>query len=375
MTDKKNVIVLVAGGTGGHLFPAEALAGELVKRGYDVHLATDERAKRFVRHFAEDHVHVIPSATITSKNPFAVARTLWQLLRGVRTSRRLFRKLRPVLVGGFGGYPTLPPLYAAKSGGILTFVHEQNAVMGRANNAMAPRVDAIAGGFLEDDGPYKDKIVVTGNPVREAVIEASSQPYHASKGDDVFNLLVFGGSQGASFFTEIVPEAVKLLEKKTQKRLHIVEQVRGDGKALQDIYRAMNINAEIQEFFEDMPKRIADAHYVIARSGASTVSEIAAIGRPALLVPYPYALDHDQSANAARLAATGAVKVIQQNELDKQELAKLIEVVCNNSDLLETQAKAAKTAGHRDATKKLADLSEALIAGKTVKEFKEGETS
>lgn len=374
MTDKK-IIVLVAGGTGGHLFPAEALAGELVKRGYDVHLATDERAKRFVRHFAEDHVHVIPSATITSKNPFAVARTLWQLLKGVRTSRRLYRKLRPVLVGGFGGYPTLPPLYAAKSGGILTFVHEQNAVMGRANNAMAPRVDAIAGGFLKDEGPYKDKIVVTGNPVREAVIEASNQPYKASKDDDVFNLLVFGGSQGASFFTEIVPEAVKLLEKKTQKRLHIVEQVRGDGKALQDIYRTMNIKAEIQEFFEDMPKRIADAQYVIARSGASTVSEIAAIGRPALLVPYPYALDHDQSANAARLAATGAVKVIQQNELDKQKLAKLIEAVCNNSDLLETQAKTAKTAGHTDATKKLADLSEALIAGKTVKEFKEGETS
>ena len=374
MTDKK-VIVLVAGGTGGHLFPAEALAGELTKRGYDVHLATDKRAKRFVRHFAEDHVHVIPSATITSKNPFAVLKTLWQLLKGVRSSRRLFRKLRPVLVGGFGGYPTLPPLYAAKSVGLLTFVHEQNAVMGRANKAMAGRVDAIAGGFLKEEGPFKDKIIITGNPVRDAVITAAKRPYKPSAGNDAFNLLVFGGSQGASFFTEIVPEAVKLLDAEAKKRLHIVEQVRGEGKNLKDIYRDLHIEAEVEEFFDDMPERIADAQYIIARSGASTVSEIATIGRPALLIPYPYALDHDQSANAARLAATGAVKVIQQGELDAKKLATVIETVMQNSALMETQAKAAKSAGHSDATKKLADLCEALIAGKTVKEFKEGETS
>ena len=326
MTDKK-VIVLVAGGTGGHLFPAEALAGELTKRGYDVHLATDKRAKRFVRHFAEDHVHVIPSATITSKNPFAVLKTLWQLLKGVRSSRRLFRKLRPVLVGGFGGYPTLPPLYAAKSVGLLTFVHEQNAVMGRANKAMAGRVDAIAGGFLKEEGPFKDKIIITGNPVRDAVITAAKRPYKPSAGNDAFNLLVFGGSQGASFFTEIVPEAVKLLDAEAKKRLHIVEQVRGEGKNLKDIYRDLHIEAEVEEFFDDMPERIADAQYIIARSGASTVSEIATIGRPALLIPYPYALDHDQSANAARLAATGAVKVIQQGELDAKKLATVIETV------------------------------------------------
>ncbi|WP_297322377.1 undecaprenyldiphospho-muramoylpentapeptide beta-N-acetylglucosaminyltransferase [uncultured Bartonella sp.] len=374
MTEKK-VVILVAGGTGGHLFPAEALAGELDKRGYDAHLATDERAKRFVRYFAEDHVHVIPSATITSRNPFAVARTLWQLLRGVRTSRRVFRKLRPVLVGGFGGYPTLPPLYAAKSEGLLTFVHEQNAVMGRANRAMAGRVDAIAGGFLKEEGPFKNKIVITGNPVRKAVIEAARQPYHPSSGNDAFNLLVFGGSQGASFFTEILPEAVKHLGEPAQKRLRIVEQVRGDGKALDDIYHGLHIDAVVKEFFDDMPERIANAQYIIARAGASTVSEIAAIGRPALLVPYPYALDHDQSANAGKLAATGAVKVIQQNELDAKKLAKVIETVMDNSELLETQAKAAKSAGHTDAAEKLADMCEALIAGKTAKEFKEGETS
>ena len=374
MTDKK-IIVLVAGGTGGHLFPAEALRGELVRRGYDVHLITDDRARRFVRTFDDDHVHVIPSATITSKNPFAVAKTLWQLLKGVRASRRLFKKLRPVLVAGFGGYPTLPPLYAAKSIGLRAFIHEQNAVMGRANKALAARIDAIAGGFLEDQGPYKDKIVVTGNPVRDAVIEASEQPYRPSDGTDTFNLLIFGGSQGASFFNEIVPAAVKLLGDDVKKRLSIVQQVRGDDKELVETYRKLKVKAEVKEFFDDMPKRIADAHFIIARSGASTVSEIAAIGRPALLVPYPYALDHDQSVNAARLAATGAVKVMQQKELDSHELAKMIDAVAKNSALLITQAKVAKTAGHRDATKKLADLAEALVAGKTVKEFKEGETS
>lgn len=374
MTEKQ-VIVLVAGGTGGHLFPAEALAGELIKRGYDVHLATDSRARRFVRHFQDDHVHVIPSATITGKNPFSLLKTLWQLLKGVRGSRKLFRRLKPVLVGGFGGYPTLPPLYAAQSIGIKTFVHEQNAVMGRANKAMAGRVNAIAGGFLSDEGPFAAKIVVTGNPVREAVISAAYQSYQPSKGHDPFHLLVFGGSQGASYFSEVVPSAIALLDEDTRKRLHVAQQVRGERAALENTYKEMGITAEVAEFFDDMPDRIANSNYIIARSGASTVSEIAAIGRPALLVPYPYALDHDQAANAAKLASSGGVKVIQQSELSAEKLAKVLEVACKDAELMATQAAASRSVGHIDATKKLADLAEALNAGKTIEEFKKGETS
>lgn len=374
MTEKQ-VIVLVAGGTGGHLFPAEALAGELVKRGYDVHLATDSRARRFVRHFQDDHVHVIPSATITGKNPFSLLKTLWLLLKGVRSSRKLFRRLKPVLVGGFGGYPTLPPLYAAQSIGIKTFVHEQNAVMGRANKAMAGRVNAIAGGFLSKDGPFAAKIVVTGNPVREAVISAAYQSYQPSKGNDPFHLVVFGGSQGASYFSEVVPSAIALLDEDTRKRLHVVQQVRGERAALENTYKEMGITAEVAEFFDDMPDRIANSNYIIARSGASTVSEIAAIGRPALLVPYPYALDHDQAENAAKLASSGGVKVIQQSELSAEKLAKVLEVACKNAQLMAIQAAASRSVGHIDATKKLADLAEALIAGKTIEEIKKGETS
>ncbi|MHC5307022.1 undecaprenyldiphospho-muramoylpentapeptide beta-N-acetylglucosaminyltransferase [Bartonella sp. LJL80] len=373
MMDKK-VIVLVAGGTGGHLFPAEALAGELTKRGYDVHLATDTRAKRFVRHFAEDHIHVIPSATIKGRNPISLCKTLWQLLKGVRCSRRLFKRLKPVLVGGFGGYPTLPPLYAAQSAGIPTFIHEQNAVMGRANKAMAPRVTAIAGGFLADGGQYENKTVITGNPVREAVIKAASQPYRPSVGDAPFHLLVFGGSQGASYFSEVVPEAISHLDEKTRRRIRLVQQVRGDKVELVETYRKMNVEAEIAEFFDDMADRIARANFVMARSGASTVSEIAAIGRPALLVPYPHALDHDQAANAAKLAATGGVKVIAQHELDAQKLSEVFKVACDDSDLLMTQAAAAKSAGHVDATEKLADLAELLISSQSISILKKGET-
>lgn len=372
---EKKVIVLIAGGTGGHLFPAEALAGELVKRGYDVHLATDVRARRFVRHFSDDHVHVIASATITGKNPIAICRTLWKLWKGIRGSRKLFRQLKPVLVGGFGGYPTLPPLYAAQSIGIKTFVHEQNAVMGRANKAMAGRVNAIAGGFLDEEGRFGYKTIITGNPVREAVISAAYQSYQPSRGNDPFHLLVFGGSQGASYFTEVLPQAIALLDEATRKRLIVVQQVRGASEPLEKVYQEMGVKAEIAEFFDDMPDRIAKANYIVARSGASTVSEIAAIGRPALLVPYPYALDHDQSANAARLAAAGGVKVVAQSDLDGERLAKILKAACDDADLMETQAAASRLAGHIDATKKLADLAEALIAGKTVEELKKGETS
>ncbi|EJF89065.1 undecaprenyldiphospho-muramoylpentapeptide beta-N-acetylglucosaminyltransferase [Bartonella tamiae] len=372
---KKQTIFLVAGGTGGHLFPAEALGEELCQRGYDVHLATDMRAKQFVRFFDDDHIHIVPSATITGKNPIALIKTLWQLVRGVRYSRKLFRQFKPVLVGGFGGYPTLPPLYAAQSRGILTFIHEQNAVMGRANHALAAKANAIAGGFLAKEGPFAEKIYMTGNPLRSAVIEVAKQPYKPSRAQEPFHLLIFGGSQGASFFSQIVPQAMELVDKDILKRLRIVHQSRGDAPALKSAYKALGIEAEIAPFFDDMAQKMANAQFIIARSGASTVSEIAGIGRPALLVPYPYALDHDQAMNAARLAQTGGVKVIEEKNLDAQELADLLKVICHNSELLMTQAQAAHTVGVLDATKKLANLAEAIIKGEKIEACQKGETA
>ncbi|TIU37878.1 MAG: UDP-N-acetylglucosamine--N-acetylmuramyl-(pentapeptide) pyrophosphoryl-undecaprenol N-acetylglucosamine transferase, partial [Mesorhizobium sp.] len=221
----RGVILLAAGGTGGHLFPAEALAHELNERGWSVHLATDDRAERFAGHFPAAAVHPIQSATMGSKNPFALLGAFWKIWRGVRQASAVIGRIKPDAVVGFGGYPTLPPLYAATRRKVPTLIHEQNAVMGRANRALAGRVDAIAGGFLpQDTSAAGVKTVTTGNPVRPAVLEAARMNYAASTGEQPFRLLVFGGSQGAQFFSDAVPGAIALLSDAQRKRLVITQQ-------------------------------------------------------------------------------------------------------------------------------------------------------
>ncbi|MCI1002554.1 MULTISPECIES: undecaprenyldiphospho-muramoylpentapeptide beta-N-acetylglucosaminyltransferase [Ochrobactrum] len=370
----KGVIVLAAGGTGGHLFPAEALAHELKSRGWDVHLATDARAQRFAGAFDESHVHVIRSATIAGRNPIALFKTFWSLWQGNLDSRKLFRRLKPQLVAGFGGYPTLPPLYAASNMHIPTLVHEQNAVMGRANKGLAGRVKAIAGGFLpETGGTFADKTVTTGNPVRPPVLAAAATPYKQAKPDERFRLLVFGGSQGAQFFSNAIPAAVALLPEKERARLLITQQARKEDEAsVREAYKKLGIPADVAPFFNDMPARMADAHFVISRSGASTVSEITVIGRPAILVPFPHALDHDQAANAEALSRAGGGEVVRQAELSPERLAQILQSAMNEPERLENQAKAAKSVGKPDAARLLADLAEAIATGKSVHEFKEG---
>ncbi|WP_375675512.1 undecaprenyldiphospho-muramoylpentapeptide beta-N-acetylglucosaminyltransferase [Bartonella sp. CL100XZDX] len=370
MNDKK-VIVLVAGGTGGHLFPAEALSVELRKRGYDVHLITDERARPFVRCFDEEHIHIVSSATFIRRHPFALIKTFWSLLRGMGQSLALLYKLRPVLVGGFGGYPSFPPLFIAALTRRVTFIHEQNAVMGRANRVLAIFVRAIAGGLLSPNGAYAHKILLTGNPVREAVLKAAKIPYHSSEGEKPFNFLIFGGSQGASAFSHIVPEAIALFDDKNRKRLRIVQQVRGEAGGLIKIYRDMGVQAEVAPFFDDMAERMAHAHFILSRAGASSVCEIAVIGRPALLVPYPHALDHDQAANAALLARVGGAQILSEKDLNAQKLFSLLMHACCAPHLLEKQALAAKKVGQPHATRCLADMAESLIAGRLLSDIKE----
>ncbi|MGB3644185.1 MAG: undecaprenyldiphospho-muramoylpentapeptide beta-N-acetylglucosaminyltransferase [Mesorhizobium sp.] len=368
----KGTILLAAGGTGGHLFPAEALAHELTARGWSVHLATDDRAGRFAGQFPAVAVHPIRSATFGSKNPLALARAFWKIWSGVRQASALIGKLRPAVVVGFGGYPTLPPLYAATRRGVPTMVHEQNAVMGRANRALARRVSAIAGGFLpQDQSVAGQKTVTTGNPVRPAVLEAAKVPYEASAGGEPFRLLVFGGSQGAQFFSDAIPAAVALLPEALRKRLVVTQQARAEDAAkVEAAYAGLGMAAEVSPFFTDMAARIATAHLVISRSGASTVSEIAVIGRPGLLVPYPYALDHDQAANAAALAAAGGAEVHPQSTLSAERLAELIGGSMDDPHKLAAMAAAAKSAGKPDATRLLADLTEAIASGRTVTEFR-----
>jgi UDP-N-acetylglucosamine--N-acetylmuramyl-(pentapeptide) pyrophosphoryl-undecaprenol N-acetylglucosamine transferase len=373
----KGAILLAAGGTGGHLFPAEALAHELAARGWSVHLATDGRAERYAGSFPAEAVHPIASATIGARNPVALLRAFWTIWRGVRQASAVIGRIKPAVVVGFGGYPTVPPLYAATRRKVPTLIHEQNAVMGRANKALAGRVDAIAGGFLEKgDSGVAAKIVATGNPVRPAVLEAARQPYDAPQVGGPFRLLVFGGSQGAQFFSEAVPAAIAKLSEGQCRRLSVVQQARKeDAEQVRQAYADLGVPAEISPFFTDMAARIAAAHLVMSRSGASTVSEIAVIGRPALLVPFPHALDHDQAANAAALAAVGGAEVHPQATLSAERIAELIGGLMDDPARLSAMASAAKSAGKPDAARLLADLTEAIAEGRTTSEFGQGARS
>ena len=368
----KGIILLAAGGTGGHVFPAEALAHTLKERGYAIHLVTDSRAERFAGKFPADEIHVVPSATIGSKNPVALARSLWTLWRGLRAARRLISRLKPLVVVGFGGYPTLPPLIAATGMGVPSMIHEQNAVMGRANKALANRVQAIAGGFLpEGEGAYAAKTVATGNPVRPAILAAAAMPYHPAAAGETFRLVVFGGSQGAQFFSSAIPTAISLLDDPYRKRLSVTQQARPEDRdKVAGSYEKLGVPAETSPFFTDMAERIAAAHLIICRSGASTVSELSVIGRPAILVPYPYALDHDQAANAASLAAAGGAKVIAQAELSPERLAAIFKACMDDPDKLVRMATAAKKAGKPDAAAKLADMVEAIAGKQSISQFK-----
>ncbi len=369
-------ILLSAGGTGGHLFPAEALAHELAARGWEVHLATDTRAERFAGQFPAAAIHPIRSATIAARNPIALVRSFAALWTGFRQASALIAKLQPRAVVGFGGYPTLPPVYAATRRGVPTLIHEQNAVMGRANKALAARVDAIAGGFLEATGAHAAKIVPTGNPVRPAVLTAASTPYQPPSADGDLRLLVFGGSQGAQFFSHALPAAVELLPDALRARLKMTQQARAEDEAeLSQAYERLGVAAEISPFFKDLAGRMAAAHLVISRSGASTVSEIAVIGRPAIFVPYPHALDHDQAANAAALAAVGGAEVHRQEALPPERLAELLHALLSDPARLAAMAEAARRAGKPDATRLLADLTEAIASGRGTAQFRKDTVS
>jgi UDP-N-acetylglucosamine--N-acetylmuramyl-(pentapeptide) pyrophosphoryl-undecaprenol N-acetylglucosamine transferase len=278
------------------------------------------------------------------------------------------------VVVGFGGYPSIPPLLAAVSRGIPTVIHEQNAVMGRANRMLAPKVRAIATGFagiLNREPALAAKATHTGNPVRPAVIAAASTPYPELDTTGQLRLLVFGGSQGAQFFSDAVPAAIALLPQDLRKRLAITQQARAEDVArVKAAYAELGVDVQVSPFFTDMAARMAAAHLVMSRSGASTVSEIAVIGRPALLVPYPHALDHDQAANAAALAAAGGAELHPQSTLSAERIAELVGGLIKDPSRLAAMAAAARSAGKPNAARLLADLTEAIASGKTVSDYR-----
>ncbi|WP_417710567.1 undecaprenyldiphospho-muramoylpentapeptide beta-N-acetylglucosaminyltransferase [Roseibium aggregatum] len=354
-------VLLTAGGTGGHLFPAQALASELIRRGWTVELATDERADKYGSVFPARKVHLIASETIRGRNPFLLAKTAVKLFLGTLQARKVIKALKPDVVAGFGGYPTFPPMFAARLTGTPSVLHEANGVMGRANRLLAKGVTAIATSVPIEDLPadFNAKLTETGNPVRDAVLAAAELPYSAPVADGAFNLLVFGGSQGARFFSDLLPPAVEQLPADMRARLRIVQQCRPeDMERVQAVYDSLNVQAECAPFFQDMPQRIAQSHLVICRSGASSVSELSVLGRPSILVPLPGAIDQDQAANAKVLEKAGGAWPIRQADLVPERLAQELTRFMNAPELLGEAAQKARSVAMPDAVKRLADLVE-----------------
>ena len=362
-------VLLAAGGTGGHLFPAEALAHALVQRDVAVDLVTDDRAERYGQKFPARQIHVVASATVRGRDPISLGRTAAMLGIGTIQALRLIGRVRPCAVVGFGGYPTVPPVLAATLRRIPTIIHEQNAVMGRANRLLAPRVKAIAtsfAGVLEREPRLAAKATRTGNPVRPAVLAAAQLPYLAPDAAAPLRLVVFGGSQGARIMADIVPSALERLEPALRTRIAIVQQARAEDLArVNEVYARARLAAEVAPFFADLPARIAASHLVVARAGASTVAELAAIGRPAILVPLPHALDQDQSANAGVLAQAGAAIRLLQDDFTPDRLAAEIGALASAPQKLVAMAAAARAQGARDAAERLADLVLRIVGGKT----------
>ena len=354
------LILLAAGGTGGHLFPAEALGVELMKRGFRVRLATDARALRYSGLFSSDTIDVVPSETVRSRNPFALARTGIMLGAGMLVALNLVRRLKPAAVVGFGGYPTLPPVLAARLLRVPAVIHDANAVLGRANRFLASRVNAIATslpGVLDRDPQLASKAVTVGTPMRPAIIAAAGVKYAAPDIGGPLRLLVTGGSQGARVMADVVPGAIEQLDPSLWSRLLLTQQVRDEDMArVRTVYDRLKINAELAPFFTDLPARLAANHLVISRSGAGTVSELAAIGRPSILVPLPGAIDQDQFANAGVLSEAGGAVRIVQSEFTPKRLASEISGLAANPAKLADMAKAAGKAGRLDAAERLADL-------------------
>ncbi len=358
-------VLLAAGGTGGHLFPAFALADELGQRGYAVDLVTDTRGDRYGTGFPARTIYQIVSATPSGRSTVSAARATVLLLRGVRQAFSLLGRIRPAVVVGFGGYPTVPPLIAARLRRIPSALHEQNAVLGRANRMLAPRVSRLATSFdvtRHVEGQSKVKARFTGNPVRQAVLDVAGQAYVAPATDAAFNLLVFGGSQGARYFSDEVPPALAGLPQVIRSRLRVAQQCREEDLArVRAAYAAAGIQAQLAAFFKDLPQRMADAHLVIGRAGASSVAELTVLGRPSLLVPLPHALDNDQLQNATRLAESGGCWCLEQKTLTLERLAAEIARLVAAPSELAAAAAAAKRQGQPDAASRLADLVEDLM--------------
>ena len=356
--------VVAAGGSGGHLFPAEALAEALTARGWRIVLATDSRGARFADGFPAEERIGLSAATFKGGDPVGMLRAGLTIGQGVLQARSAFQRLKPSVVVGFGGYPSLPAMLAAFTLGIPTIIHEQNAVMGRANKFLAPRASAVACAFptlKKAPASVAGRAVVVGNPIRPHVRALADQAY--KRPTKTIHLLITGGSQGARLLSELPPTAIQLLPEALRARLKVHQQTRVESiETARQAYAEALVDAEIAPFFRDMASRLSQAHLVIGRAGASTCCEIAVAGKPAILVPLKVALDDDQGQNARLLADAGAAEIISEDDLTPDSLAATLQRLFEHPAELAMMAAAARSVAVPDAAEKLADLVERTAA-------------
>jgi len=356
--------VLAAGGTGGHLLPAFALAAELDRRGHHVALITDARGAAIPGKPDYLTAHVLPAGRIDGMNPVGWLKGGKAILEGRRMALRLFESFEPSAVIGFGGYPALPALLAATAAKIPAIVHEQNAVLGRVNRFLAGRVQAIATAYKAIDRlspKHADKVHLVGNPVRDDVLSLRDQPFPPFTEEGLLRILVTGGSQGARVLSEVVPDGLAMLQPALRQRLQVTQQCRvEDIEAVRARYAGHDIPAELGTYFEDMASRLADAHLFIGRAGASTIAELTAVGRPAILVPLPIATDDHQTFNTRDMVEAGGARMIRQDKFTAVELAKQIQAMAQHPSSLANAAHAAWNCGYPNAASDLADLVESF---------------
>lgn len=361
----KNPIVIAAGGTGGHVFPAEALAAELKSRGHDLVLITDKRGHGYGKTLGAIPRHEIHSAQVTGRGLFGKVMGLMGVARGTLQVRGILKKLKPGAVVGFGGYAAFPTTYSAGGMGIPTVIHEQNGVLGRANRILAKRARFVATAFDPIGGldpSEREKCVLVGNPVRDNIVALADRAFDAPEEGEPLNVLIMGGSQGARVFSEVVPAALEQLEKSHRDRLRISQQCRPeDLDEVRAAYAGLGMAPELESFFKDIPERLGTAHLVICRAGASTVAECTAAGRPTILVPYPFATDDHQTANGRSVAESGAGWMIPQPEFTADMLATRLKELLEVPSQLESFAAQSRALGQPRAAQKLADLVTSLL--------------
>ena len=359
-------ITLAAGGTGGHMVPAHALAAELKARGHGVMLITDERGAKIPGLFQDVPTHILPAGRLGG-GPIGMLKAVRSVLAGRRQAKSLYREFTPDAVVGFGGYPAFPALLAASSLKIPTILHEQNAVLGRVNRWVAGDAAAIATAYPEVERlkrAYRGKVELVGNPVRTSVARLGTMPFPEFDETAPLKILVTGGSQGATILGQVVPDALGQLPPKLRHRLQVVQQCRADDiEEVRARYAALNIPAELLTYIEDMPDRLAEAHLVIARAGASTIAELTAAGRPAILVPLPIATDDHQTVNAREMAKAGGARMIPQDEFTSEALSAQIDAIAGDPQALANAAERALSVGRPHATSDLADLVERIAGG------------